>query len=85
MTDVQRAPRLIAWLVLMRMEGIQAEGKGKNPINSTGVQRKTPRFVAWFECFLVLEKSKIDGSDSTGDQMKVPRVVASTPRVQALC
>ena len=78
MYDVQRTPKLVAWLaVLMRTEGNQAEGKRENPSNLSGVQGKTPRLVArLFVWFLVLEESKIDASDSTGDQMKVPRVVA---------
>ena len=75
LSDVRRTPWLVAWSALMREVGVLAEGKGENPSNSTGVQKKTPRFVAWFVCFLVLQKPKIDGSDSTGDQMKVPRVV----------
>ena len=78
MSDVRKTPRLVAWsAVLMRTEGIHAEGKGENPSNSPGVLRKTPRLVArLFVWFLVLEESKINASNSTGDQMKVPRVVA---------
>ncbi len=77
MSDVWRTPRLIAWLGLMRTEGIHAKGEGENPSNLSGVRMKTPRLVALsFVWILVLEESKIDahGGDS-GDQMKVPRVV----------
>ena len=58
------------------MEGIHDKDKGENPSNLSGVRRKTPRLVARsFMWFLVLEESKIDASESPGDQMKVPRVV----------
>ena len=83
LTDVRRAPRVVAWSVLIS-DGIQAKGRGENPSYSTGVWRKTPRFVAWFVCLLVIEESKIDGSNSTGDQMKVPRVVAWTSKIELL-
>ena len=76
MSDVRRAPRLVACSGLISEVGIHAKGKGENPSYSTGVWRKTPRLVAWFVCLLVLEWSKIDGSNSTGGQMKAPRVVA---------
>ena len=76
LSDVRRTPRLVAWSGLMRTEGIHAEGEGENPSYSTGVCRETPRLVAWFGWFLVLEESKIDGSDPAGGQMKAPRVVA---------
>ena len=56
--------------------GIHAKGEGEDPSYSTGVCRDTPRLVAWFEWFLVLEELKIDGRDSTGGQMKAPRVKA---------
>ena len=76
MSDVQRAPRLVAWSGLILEVGIHAKGEGENPSNSSGVQGKTQRLVAWlFMWFLVLEESKIDARDSTGYQMKVPRIV----------
>ena len=37
---------------------------------------KVPRFVAWFVRFLVLEKLKLDKSNSAGGRMKAPRNVA---------
>jgi hypothetical protein len=47
-SDVWWTPRLFVWLaVLMITEGIQAKGEGENPSYLTGVQRETPRFVAW--------------------------------------
>ena len=60
----------------MRTEvGIHAKGKGENPSNLSGVQRKTLRLVVRsFVGFLVREESQIiDASGSTVDQMKVPR------------
>ena len=77
LSDVRRTPRLVAWLALMREVGVLAEGKGENSSSGSGVWRNIPRLVVWsFGCFLVLEESKIDGSNSTGGRMMAPRVVA---------
>ena len=77
MSDVCRTPRLVAWSALMREVGVLAKGKGENSSNGSGVCRKTLRLVVrLFGWFLVLEGSKIDGSDSTGGRMMAPRVVA---------
>ena len=75
MTDVRMAPRFVAWSFVVRTEDIQAEGEGENPSYSSGVRRKTPRLVAWFVSLLVLEKSKINGSNSTGGRMMASRFV----------
>ena len=81
MSDVRRTPRLVAWSALMREVRVRAEGEGENPSKSSGVWRKTPRLVAQFVGFLVCEESKIDGNDGdSGEQMKVPRVVAWTAK-----
>ena len=79
LTDVRRAPRFVAWSVLMRAEGIHDKCKGENQSNLTDGRMKVraPRFVAWFVALvLMLEMSKIDGSNLTGGRMKAPRVVA---------
>ena len=55
-SDVRRAPSVVAWSFEMRTGGIHAKGEGENPSYSTGVRRETPRLVAWFEWFLVLEE-----------------------------
>ena len=75
--DVWRTPRLGVWSGLISKVGIHANGKGENSSNGSDVWRKTPRLaMRSFGCFLVLEESKIYGSDSTGGQMMAPRVVA---------
>ena len=79
LTDVQRAPRFVAWLFVMSAEGIQAKGKGENQSELTVVRMKirAPRFVACFVVWcLMIEWSKIDGSNSTGGLMTAPRFVA---------
>ena len=55
-TDVWRPPRFVAWLFVMRTEGIQAKGKGKNQSNLTGVRMKiqAPSFVAWFVVWVLM-------------------------------
>ena len=76
-SDVRRTSRPVAWSGLISEVGIHPEGEGENLSNKSGVWRKTPRLVVWsFRWFLVLEESKIDGSDSTGGRMMAPRVVA---------
>jgi hypothetical protein len=75
-SDVRRTPRLVSWSALILTVGIHTGGKGENLSSRSGVRRKTPRLVVQlFGWFLVFEESKIDASDSTGDQMEVPRVV----------
>ena len=65
---------------------VRAEGEEENQSNLAGVQVevRTPRFVAWFlacsKMLKMIEWSKIDKSNSAGDQMKVPRFVAWSSR-----
>ena len=76
-SDVRRTPRLFSWLALLREVGIPSEGERENPSKSSGVRSQTPGLVArLFVGFLVLEESKIVGSDSTGGRMMAPRAVA---------
>ena len=81
-SDVRRTPRLVSWLALLQEVGIPAKGKGENPSQLFGVRSKTPRLVAQlFVGFSVLEELKVNGSGSnSGDQMKVPRVIAWTSK-----
>jgi hypothetical protein len=44
--DVQRTPRFVAWVFVLREEGIQAEGEGENPSYLTGIRRETASFMA---------------------------------------
>ena len=48
LSDVRRTSRLVTWSALMREVVILAKGKGENQSYLTGVQRETPRFVAWW-------------------------------------
>ena len=63
---------------MIREVGIHAKGEGDNSSSGSGVWKKTPRLVVRsFGWFLVLEESKIDGhGGGSGDQMKVPSVIA---------
>ena len=45
---------------------------------------KVLRFVAWFVGFLVLEKLKLNKSNSAGGWMKAPRFVAWLSKNQAV-
>jgi hypothetical protein len=78
LSDVWRTQRLVAWSAVKREVGIHAEGEGENLNSGSGVWRKTPRLVVrLFGWFLVHEESKINGhGGNSGDQMKVPSVVA---------
>ena len=77
-SDVRWTPMLVAWSALMKEVVIHAKGDGENLSSRSGVLRKTPRLVVRsFGWFLVLEESKFDGRGvDSGDQMKVPSVVA---------
>ena len=70
-SDVRWTPRLVAWSALMREVGIHAEGVGENQSYLTGVQRETPRFVAWWFKVLDDERSKVDESNLSGGCARV--------------
>ena len=77
-SGVHRTPRLVVEAALIREVGLLVEGKGGNSSNKSDVLMETPRLVLRsFGCLLDDEGSKIDShGGESGDQMKVPSVVA---------
>jgi len=79
------APRFVS----LSLE-VCAKGKEENQSNLAGVRDEvwTPRFVAWFlacsKMMKMIEWSKINESNSAGDQMKVPRFVAWLSKNQSV-
>ena len=77
-SDVRGTPRLVVGAALILEVGLLVEGKGGSSSNKSDVLMETPRLVLRsFGCLLDDERSKIDGHGGiSGDQMKVPSVVA---------
>ena len=72
-------PRLVLEAALIREVGVRADGEGGNSSSGSGGE---PRLVVLlFLCLLVLEETKFKGNGvDSGDQMKVPSVVAWTAK-----
>ena len=61
--------------------GFLVKFQGENLSSGYGVLKETPRIFVLLFVFLVLEETKFDGnSGNSGDQMKVPSVIAGTAK-----
>ena len=76
---VRRTPRLVVKATLIREVRVCADGEEGNSSSGSGGE---PRLVVLlFLCLLVLEETKFEGNGvDSGDQMKVPSVVARTSK-----